>query len=215
MHKAYVFDAYGTLLDTNSAVARHAPSLGDKAERLNELWRIKQLEYTWNYSMMGRWRDFRDLTAAALDTSAAMVGGLPPGLRERLLTAYEGLEAYPDVAPSLRALRERGAKTAILSNGTREMLADHVKTAGLTGLLDAAISVDEVRVYKTSPKVYELVEATLGVSPRDVAFQSSNRWDVAGAKAFGFHVNWVNRSAKPDEYLDLPPDRVIGSLGEL
>ena len=182
---------------------------------LNELWRLKQLEYTWNYAMIGRWRDFRDLTAAALDTAATMVGGLPPGLRETLLADYEGLDAFPDAAPSLRALRARGARTAILSNGTLEMLADHVTAAGLTGLFDALISADEVRIYKTSPRVYELVERTLGVVPRDVAFQSSNRWDVAGAKAFGFHVNWVNRAGKPDEYLDLPPDRVIGSLGDL
>ena len=215
MHKAYVFDAYGTLLDTNSAVARHAQALGDKAERLSELWRLKQLEYTWNYSMIGRWRDFRHLTAAALDTAASMVGGLPSGLREGLLADYERLDAFADVAPSLRALRERGARTAILSNGTREMLADHVKAAGLTGLFDAVISADEVQVYKTNPRVYELVEAALGMKPSDVAFQSSNRWDVAGAKAFGFHVNWVNRTGKPDEYLDLPPDRVIETLGDL
>jgi 2-haloacid dehalogenase len=215
MHKAYVFDAYGTLFDVHSAIARHKAAIGSNAEAMSETWRTKQIEYTWNTSLMGRWRDFRDLTAAALDTAAAMHGGLPDGLRDTLVAAYEELDAYPDVAPALEALRAAGAKTAILSNGSREMLANATRAAGLTDLLDAVISVDEVRIYKTSPRVYELVEATLGVVPGDVAFQSSNRWDVAGAKAFGFHVNWVNRTGKPDEYLDLPPDRVIGSLSEL
>ncbi|MCX8255667.1 (S)-2-haloacid dehalogenase 1 [Beijerinckiaceae bacterium RH AL1] len=215
MHKAYVFDAYGTLFDVHSAIARQKATIGPKAEAMSETWRTKQIEYTWNTSLMGRWRDFRDLTAAALDTAAALHGGLPEGLRDKLVAAYEELDAYPDVAPALRALRAAGAKTAILSNGSREMLANATRAAGLTDLLDAVISVDEVRIYKTSPRVYALVEATLGVAPGDVAFQSSNRWDVAGAKAFGFDVNWVNRTGKPDEYVDLPPDRVIGSLSEL
>jgi 2-haloacid dehalogenase len=215
MHKAYVFDAYGTLFDVHSAIARHKAAIGPDAESMSETWRTKQIEYTWNTSLMGRWRDFRDLTAAALDTAAALHGGLPDGLRDKLVAAYEELDAYPDGVPALRALRAAGAKTAILSNGSREMLANATRAAGLTDLLDAVISVDEVRIYKTSPRVYALVEATLAVAPGDVAFQSSNGWDVAGAKAFGFHVNWVNRTGKPDEYLDLPPDRVIGSLSEL
>ena len=215
MHATYVFDAYGTLFDVHSAISRHADAIGPEAGRLSEMWRLKQIEYTWNYSLMGRWRDFRDLTAAALDTAAAMHGGLPQGMRGKLLAAYEELDAYPDVAPALKALRARGAKTAILSNGSREMLDNAVRAAGILDLLDAVISVDAVEVFKTSPRVYELVERTLGTKPSQVAFQSSNRWDIAGAKAFGFHVTWVNRTAKPDEYFDLPPDRVIRSLEEL
>ena len=215
MHQVYVFDAYGTLLDTGSPVARHAAAIGPQAQALSDTWRLKQLEYAWIYALIGRWRDFRELTEAALDTAAAMHGGLPDGLRATLLAAYEGLTAYPDVAPVLRKLRDRGARTAILSNGTNAMLANTVEGAGLSELLDAVISVDAVRTYKTHPRVYELVQAKLGVAPSDVAFHSSNRWDVAGARAFGFHVTWVNRTGKPDEYLDLPPDRVIGSLAEL
>ena len=215
MFEAYVFDAYGTLFDVHSAIARHADAIGSESARLSETWRTKQIEYTWNTSLMGRWRDFRDLTAAALDTAAAMHGGLPDGMRETLIAAYEELDAYPDVAPTLKALRARGAKTAILSNGSRAMLENATRAAGLTDLLDAVISVDEVKIFKTSPEVYALVEGTLGEKPGDVAFQSSNRWDVAGAKAFGFYVNWVNRTGKPDEYLDLQPDQVIGSLAEL
>ena len=215
MHKVYVFDAYGTLFDVHSAIARHAGAIGPEAARLSETWRIKQIEYTWNYALMGRWRDFRDLTAAALDAAAAMHGGLPGGMRDQLIAAYEELDAYPDVAPTLTALRARGAKTAILSNGSRDMLANGTRAAGLDDLLDAVISVDEVRIFKTSPAVYALVEARFGVKPPEAAFQSSNRWDVAGAKAFGFHVNWVNRTGKPDEYLDLAPDRVIETLDAL
>jgi len=211
----YVFDAYGTLFDVHSAIARHADAIGPQATPMSEAWRIKQIEYTWNYSLMGRWRDFRDLTAAALDAAAAMHGGLPDGLRDELIAAYEELDPYPDVAPTLKALRERGARTAILSNGSAAMLGNATRAAGLAALLDAVISVDEVRIFKTSPKVYELVEARLGAKPGAVAFQSSNRWDVAGAKAFGFHVNWVNRTSKPDEYLDLLPDRVIATLDAL
>ena len=215
MHAVYVFDAYGTLFDVHAAVGRHKAAIGPHAERLSETWRIKQIEYTWNYSLMGRWRDFRDLTAAALDAAAAMHGGLSTEMRETLIAAYEELDAYPDVARTLRALRERGAKTAILSNGSVGMLENATRAAGLSDLLDAVISVDEVRIFKTSPKVYALIDDRFGTRPGDVAFQSSNRWDVAGAKAFGFQVNWVNRGGKPDEYLDLPPDRVISSLDEL
>ena len=215
MSGLYVFDAYGTLFDVHSAIARHRAAIGPRADRMSEMWRIKQIEYTWNYSLMGRWRDFRGLTADALDAAAAMCGGLPEALRRKLIAAYDELDAYPDVAPALKALRATGAKTAILSNGSTKMLENATRAAGLADLLDAVISVDEVRVFKTSPKVYALVGATFGTKPADVAFQSSNRWDVAGAKAFGFHVNWVNRTGMPDEYLDLPPDRVIASLDSL
>ena len=215
MHAVYVFDAYGTLFDVHAAVARHKAAIGPSAQRLSEMWRIKQTEYTWNYSLMGRWRDFRELTAAALDAAAAMHDGLPDGVRDKLIAAYEELDAYPDVAPTLRALRDRGAKTAILSNGSTGMLENATRAAGIADLLDAVISVDEVKIFKTSAKVYELVGARFDTPSGEVAFQSSNRWDVAGAKSFGFHVNWVNRTGKSDEYLDLPPDRVIRSLDEL
>ena len=215
MHQVYVFDAYGTLLDTGSPIARHAAAIGEHAQALSDTWRLKQLEYTWITALSGRWRDFRELTAAALDTAAAMHGRLPDGMRATLLAAYEGLTAYPDVAPALRKLRESGARTAVLSNGANAMLANALGGAKLIDLLDAVISADEARTYKTHPRVYELVEAKFGVKASDVAFHSSNRWDVAGAKAFGFDVTWVNRTGKPDEYLDLPPDRVIESLAEL
>lgn len=213
---AYVFDAYGTLFDVHAAVARHRDAIGARAERLSEMWRIKQLEYTWTLSLMGRFRDFRDLTAASLDAAAAVAEcPLEPGLRDKLVAAYEELDAYPDVAPALTALRAAGSRTAILSNGTGPMLANAVRAAGLDALFDAVISIDEVRVFKPKPEVYGLVGKHLRTIPDEVIFLSSNRWDVAGAKAFGFHPIWVNRSGKKDEYLDLPPDREIASLAEL
>lgn len=215
MHKVYVFDAYGTLFDVNSAVAKHKESIGQGADRLAEMWRIKQIEYTWNYSLIGRYRDFRDLTAAALDFAATTTGGLPDGLRSVLLDAYEQLDAYPDVASALRRLRQAGAKTAILSNGTPAMLGTATRAAGLDDLLDAVISVEDVRVYKTSPAVYDLIGARFGTTPAEISFQSSNRWDIAGATAYGFRTVWVNRTGKPDEYLDLAPARTIESLEAL
>ncbi|WP_158811427.1 haloacid dehalogenase type II [Beijerinckia sp. L45] len=211
----YVFDAYGTLFDVHSAIGRYRDMIGPQADRLSEMWRIKQLEYTWTLSLMGRFRDFADVTAAALDVAAAGFGGLPNGLRPKLLAAYEELEAYPDVAPALQALRAKGAKTAILSNGTEAMLARATQVAGLNDLFDAVISIDALKLYKPAPAVYGLVGKRFVTTPAEVSFQSSNRWDIAGAKAFGFHTTWINRTGKPDEYLDLPPDRIVASLHKL
>ena len=213
--RVYVFDAYGTLFDVHAAIARFKAEIGDEADALSQTWRIKQLEYTWTYALMGRWRDFRELTAAALDVAAAMHGGLPDGVRDKLIAAYEELDAYPDVAPTLRMLRARGHRTAILSNGSTAMLENAVHAAGLVDLLDASISVDTLKTYKPLPEIYGLIGQSFGTMPKEVAFLSSNRWDIAGASSFGFHTIWVNRTGKPDEYLDLPPDRVISSLEDL
>ena len=213
--KAYVFDAYGTLFDVHAAVARYKTEIGPQAEAMSQMWRIKQLEYTWTYSLMGRWRDFREMTAAALDIAAAANGGLPDGLRPKLIAAYEELDAYPDVIPTLKRLREAGFRTAILSNGSDAMLANATRAAGVADLLDAVLSVDAERVFKPKPEIYGLVGKSLGTAPKEVVFLSSNRWDIAGAKAFGFATTWVNRMGKPDEYLDLMPDRVVASLDEL
>lgn len=211
----YVFDAYGTLLDVNAAVERHRAAIGPMADTLSTMWRIKQLEYTWTYALMERWRDFASLTADALDTAAEIAGGLPEGLRDKLLAAYETLDAYPDVVPTLRALRARGMRTAILSNGTAGMLESAARAAGIDTLLDAILSSDPLRTYKVRREVYELVRAQFGGAAGDVVFHSSNRWDIAGATAFGFSCVWVNRSKKPDEYRDLPPARVVSSLAEI
>lgn len=211
----YVFDAYGTLFDIHSAVARHRTEIGPEANRLSELWRTKQLEYSWVRTLMGRMRDFQALTEDALDFAAARCGGISAGLRARLLLAYAELDAYPDVRPALEGLRAAGARTAILSNGSRPMLALAIGSAGLADCLDASLSVDEAGAFKTDPRTYGLVGAHFGTRPNEVAFVSSNRWDVAGAAAFGFHVFWINRAGMPDEYRDLPPVAVLASLTDL
>ena len=210
--RVYVFDAYGTLFDVHSAVARHRDAIGERADRLSDLWRTKQLEYTWTRSLMGAYRDFRALTAEALDHAAARCGGLADDLRTHLLSAYEALDAFPDAAPALAALKAAGHATAILSNGSPAMLDNAVRSADLAGLIDACLSVDAIQIYKTAPQAYQLALDRFGVKPGEVSFQSSNRWDIAGAARFGFHTVWINRSGLPDEYPDLAPDRILPSL---
>lgn len=211
----YVFDAYGTLFDVHSAVARHKNLVGPQAERLSELWRTKQLEYTWTRSLMGAYRDFDALTREALDFAAARCGGLTQEAREKLLEAYETLDAYADAASTLAALRAQGAKCVILSNGTPAALERAVRSAGLQDLLDPSLSADALKIFKTAPAVYQSACDRYGVEPAQVSFQSSNRWDVAGAARFGFRAVWINRSGAPDEYADLPPARLCASLSGL
>lgn len=215
MASVYVFDAYGTLFDVHAATARLGEAIGPQAGRLSELWRGKQLEYSWVRSLCGAYRDFWSLTEEALDWAIARTGPLAPDVRAGLLEAYRRLDAYPDVAPALTRLRAAGARTAILSNGSPEMLAAAVAGAGLGPLLDHVLSVEAAGVFKTDPRCYELATAALGVAPAEVSFQSSNRWDIAGATRFGFSCVWINRSGAPEEYADLPPARVVASLAAL
>lgn len=215
MAAIYAFDAYGTLFDVHAAVARHRGAIGDQADRLSDLWRSKQLEYTWTRTLMGAYRNFRALTADALDFAAARCGGIDAKTRAALLDAYETLDAYPDARPCLAALKAQGARLAILSNGTPAMLDAAVTAAGLADLFDAILSVDAVQAFKTLPRAYELVTEQFAAKPSAITFLSSNRWDIAGARQFGFHPVWVNRASQPDEYADLPPVRVIKSLAEL
>ncbi|WP_336487655.1 haloacid dehalogenase type II [Methylobacterium nigriterrae] len=213
--KAAVFDAYGTLFDVHSAVQRHAEAVGPDAARLSEAWRSKQLEYSWVLALMGRYRSFWSLTEAALDHALALHPGVDRALRERLLDAYRDLDAYPEVPAALRALQARGIRTAILSNGNAEMLERAVSSAGLSGCLDAVLSVDAAKTFKTAPAAYRIALDRFGIGAHEVLFCSSNRWDIAGAAAFGFATAWVNRKSLPDEYADLPPTAVIGSLDAL
>lgn len=210
--KAYVFDAYGTLFDVHSAVSRHADIVGENPARVSEIWRNKQLEYSWVRTGMGKYRDFWTLTAEALDFALKAVPGSDPSCRQTLLDAYMTLDCYEEVPEILANLRNNGYKTAILSNGSPEMLAAAVQSAGLGELLDHQFSVDEIGIFKTDPATYAMVTNEYGVRPDKVAFQSSNRWDIAGAKAFGFRCNWINRTGQPDEYADLSPDNVLKDL---
>ena len=213
--RAVVFDAYGTLFDVHSAVMRHAARMGPEAAAFSAHWRGRQLEYSWILSLAGRYRDFWSLTGEALDVSFAAFPQVDRGLRADLLAAYRTLSAYGEVPQMLAGLKARGLKTAILSNGEPSMLADAVNGAGLGPVLDAVLSVDAVKVFKTDPRTYGLVEPALGVAPADVLFVSSNRWDVAGATAFGFRCLWCNRSGAPDEYPDLAPVAVVRDLRAL
>ena len=215
MSEIFVFDAYGTLFDVHSAVAALREDIGPQADRLSELWRSKQLEYTWVRTLAGRYQPFDALTRQSLDAAAARCGGLSDALKLRLLDAYQTLTAYADVLPALHRLRARGAKTAIFSNGTRAQLDIAVQAAGLSGLFDAIISVDDIGIYKTDPRAYALVTQYFACTPQEIIFQSSNRWDSAGGQAFGFTCNWINRSGQPDEYADLPPHHIYPDLNGL
>ena len=210
-----VFDAYGTLFDVHAAVARHAGAVSPDADRLSETWRAKQLEYSWVLGLMGRHAPFWDLTEQALDYALACCPGVDRALRAPLLDAYRDLDAYPEVPGTLRALRAAGWRTAILSNGDTGMLERAVASAGLADDLDAVLSVEAARTFKTDPAAYRLATARFGVAPKAVLFASSNRWDVAGATAFGFPSVWVNRKGLPDEYQDFPPERIVSRLDAL
>ncbi len=213
MTSVYVFDAYGTLFDVHSAVGRLRDRVGPQAEKLSDIWRTKQLEYSWIRTMAGAYRDFAALTTEALDYAAARCDvTLDAALRADLLVAYERLDAFPEVKPTLARLRENGARLAILSNGTPKMLASAIEHAGLEGIFEHVLSIDGLRQYKTVPAAYRLVEDAMNVRPGDVSFQSSNRWDVAGATRYGFRCVWINRAGMPDEYADMAPVRVLRSL---
>ncbi|MDX2288001.1 MAG: haloacid dehalogenase type II [Hyphomicrobiaceae bacterium] len=211
----YVFDAYGTLLDVHSAAAQHSISLGARWERLSDLWRTKQLEYTWVRAGAGRTVSFWQITENSLDYAAEVVGGITAEQRADLLGAYRRLDAYAEVAATLSTLKEKGARLAVLSNGDPDMLSEAVKAAGLDGLFDAVLSVTEAGTFKPHPAVYRLASDHFGVAAQAITFVSSNRWDVAGAHAFGFRTAWVNRNNRPDEYAELAPDLIITSLDAL
>jgi 2-haloacid dehalogenase len=211
----YVFDAYGTLLDVHSAVSKYSAAIGSEAQRFSEMWRAKQLEYTWTYSLMRRYELFWTLTERALDFAFAKFPDVDQSLRTSLLDAYRSLDAYPEVPQMLQALRARSAKTAVLSNGNRAMLEAAFASAKLDELLDRLLSVDDAQVFKTDPRVYQLVLDAFQCSHNDVMFVSSNRWDVAGATAFGFRAVWINRTQQPNEYPGFEPVQTLSTLAHL
>ncbi|MGH1418526.1 MAG: haloacid dehalogenase type II [Hyphomicrobiaceae bacterium] len=212
MSEVYVFDAYGTLFDVHAAAAHHAEALGPKWQQLSDIWRTKQLEYTWVNAAAGAHDTFWNVTVQGLDFAIASVGGVADGMREDLLDAYRTLTAYPEVPEVLKALKARNAKLAILSNGDLAMLETAVGSAGLAQMFDALLSVDSVGIFKPSMKVYALATDRFGVAPNEISFQSSNRWDIAGGNIFGFKTAWINRANKPDEYPNNPPQRVLSDL---
>jgi 2-haloacid dehalogenase len=211
--RGYVFDAYGTLFDVHSVVEAGRSLTADPGA-LSTLWRQKQLEYTWLRSLMGRYEDFWAVTEAALRYAVQRLGltATEPQLAA-LMDAYLSLASFPDVRDALARLGPR--PRAILSNGAPAMLQAAVRSSGLEALLDHVISVDSVRVYKPAPAVYALGPRTLGVAADELLFVSSNAWDVAGAKAFGYRVAWCNRLGAPEEQLGVRADWVITTLADL
>jgi 2-haloacid dehalogenase len=212
--KALVFDAYGTLFDVHSVIRLCDELWPGKGPALSQLWRTKQLEYTWQRSLMQRYEDFTHVTESALRYACRVLGlTLDDAARNRLMQAYLRLETYPEVVETLRRLA--GKKLAILSNGSPAMLEPVVASAGLGKLLDAVISVDSLKLYKPDPRVYALAVDRLGVPTGAIGFVSSNCWDAIGAKAFGFRVYWCNRAGAPLDELGVQPDQELRSLAEL
>jgi 2-haloacid dehalogenase len=211
--RLYVFDAYGTLFDVHAAAERHKEAIGPAWQQLSQTWRTKHIEYTWVHSLAGRRESFWVLAQRSLDYAiAASGGGVDADTRRKLLAAYRSMDAYPEVAEVLAALKARGGRIAILSNGDPDMLDNAVRAAGLDKLMDEVLSVAAAGTFKPSPAVYRLATERFACGPGDVSFQSSNRWDIAGAKAFGFYAVWINRTGAPDEYPGLAPDRTVADL---
>jgi 2-haloacid dehalogenase len=210
--KACVFDAYGTLFDVNSAARTAQDSLGEKWLPLAELWRVKQLQYTWLRALSGHHADFWQVTGDALDYAMSALHIDDPTLRVRLMNLYLVLTAYPEVPHVLKQLKAAGMKLTILSNGTPAMLAAAVANAGVADLFEAVLSVEEVKVYKPHPSVYRLACDRLNVLAGHVCFVSSNGWDAYSAKAFGFRVLWCNRLVQEPERIPETPDAQITTL---
>jgi 2-haloacid dehalogenase len=207
---ACVFDAYGTLFDPSSAANRCREALGDVWQGFAQLWRRKQLEYTWLRSLMGRHTDFWHVTAEALDYTFAAFRRNDPQLRALLMQQYLSLEAYPGVCDLLTRLKDAGKRTALLSNGSPTMLTALVNSSGLTRLLDAVLSVEAAGVFKPHPSVYQLAVDRLSAAANRILFFSSNGWDAQGAAAFGFRAIWINRALEPQEAL---PGELAGMVG--
>lgn len=209
----YAFDAYGTLFDVHSAAARLSDRIGEKAGRLSEVWRQKQIEYTWIHAATARRATFWELTERSLDYAiAATSTAIDDTTRAALLDAYRELDAYSEVLPVLRALRQGGARLAVLSNGDPDLLERAIDSAGLGGLFEHVLSVAAAATFKPDPMVYRLAVEAFDAVPEAIWFASSNRWDIAGASAFGMKPVWINRTGRPDEYPQMPPVEVMASL---
>jgi 2-haloacid dehalogenase len=207
--EAFVFDAYGTLYDVYSVAARCESCFPGKGAQLSQLWRAKQLEYTWQRSLMQRYVPFSTVTREALAYSCeALKLELSVAQMEGLMGEYLNLSVYPDVPATLKSMT---GKKAILSNGSPDMLLPLVENSGLP--MDAVISVDELKVFKPAPQVYELAVKKLGT--KNIGFVSSNCWDAIGAKSYGFSVYWINRAGAPVDRMGFKPDRVLKSLDEI
>jgi len=209
--QALVFDAYGTLYDVHAVVRRCEEFWPGKGAALSQLWRAKQLEYTWQRTLMRRYIPFSQVTRDALAYACASLALALDGQKsDALMQEYLQLAVYPDVPGALSGFK---TKKAILSNGSPDMLEPLVRHSGLK--FDAVLSVDELKVFKPAPEVYQLAVDRLGVAKESIGFVSSNCWDALGAKSFGFRAWWINRLKAPVDRLGFQPDAIVGSLDEV
>ena len=212
--KAIIFDAYGTLFDVNSAAEMCKNKIGDKWENFSNYWRMTQLEYTFLRTLMDRYKDFWQITEDSLDKSMK-VYKIDNSLKKELLNLYKKLSVFPEVKQTLIKLKEKKLKLAILSNGTSVLLNGLVNSNNLNDLFDDIFSIDEVKVYKPSPKVYEMPIKKYKIKKNEVAFLSANTWDVSGGGNYGYNPVWVNRNNNIFDNLDFKPSYEIQNLKEL
>jgi len=210
--RACVFDAYGTLFDVNSASRGAQDALGSRWQPLAELWRTKQLQYSWLRGLGGHYADFWQVTSDALSFALESLRIDDADLHRRLMSLYLSLDVYPEVKPTLERLKAGGLRLAILSNGTPLMLASAVAHSKMGELLDSVLSVDEVGTFKPHPSVYRLAADRLKIAPEAICFLSSNGWDAYAAKAFGFRVIWCNRFRQAPERLPATPDAEMPTM---
>ena len=212
--KAIIFDAYGTLFDVNSAAEKCKDKIGDKWEPFANFWRTTQLEYTWLRSLMGRHKDFWQITEDSLDKSMKAFN-IDSSMKNELLNLYKILSPYKEVSETLKALKEKKFKLAILSNGTPSLLNELVKSNNLENLFDDIFSIEEVGVYKPNSKVYDMPIKKYKIEKNEVAFLSANTWDVSGGGNYGYQSIWVNRNNNIFDNLDFKPDFEVKNLSGL
>ena len=212
--KAIIFDAYGTLFDVNSAAEKCKDKIGDKWEGFANYWRTTQLEYTWLRSLMKRHKDFWQITEDSLEKSMKAFN-IDPSMKNELLNLYKVLSTFKEVPETLRILKEKNFKLAILSNGTPSLLNELVKSNDLTDLFDDLFSIEEVGIYKPHSKVYDIPIKKYKIDKNEIAFLSANTWDVSGGGNYGFHSIWVNRNKSTFDNLDYKPQNEIKDLSEL
>lgn len=213
--EACVFDAYGTLFDVSSVARGARDALKEQWLALSDLWRNKQLQYTWLRGLAGHHANFWEVTGDALNFAMASLALEDAELKERLMSHYLKIDAYPEVPETLARLKDGGLTLAILSNGTPQMLAAAVDNSGIRGSLDAILSVESIGVFKPHPSVYELACNRLDLPAEKICFISSNGWDAFSAKAFGFRVLWCNRFSQAPEQIPEMPDGEMADLSQL
>ena len=212
--KAIVFDAYGTLFDVNSAAEKCKDKIGDQWETFANYWRTTQLEYTWLRSLMKRHKDFWQITEDSLDKSM-LTFKIDKSMRNELLNLYKELSTFPEVKGVLEELKKKSIKLAILSNGTPSLLRNLVKNSNLENLFDDVFSIEEVKIYKPDPKVYDIPINKYKVKKEEITFLSANTWDVSGGGNYGYNAIWVNRTNKVFDKLDYKPKNEVKNLKEL